>query len=210
MALDIVMIGGADVDEENRDDPEFAILVRYIRENFPGETQVQIGETGEACKDGHQVGTYSHLHVLRGLAILLEKNGPAAVARMSEDDFEQAAEFFYAREPSATRYSHLIDHQDDRGYYVPFELPEPVAVEAKLAGRNEPLLITVGSSKALLRELDELNAVLEMPGDAGELGKVNFEKVSSAHSWPIAAHVWGVLRLYARESAERYLYVRFC
>ena len=210
MALDIVMIGGPEVHEEARADPEFAALVSYIQQNFPDETKVQIGKIGEVCKDGHRVGRHSDLHVLRGLAIVLEKQGLAAVARMSDEEFGEAAESFYAGAASATRYSHLVNHQDDRGYYVPFELPEPLVIEATLVGRSEPILVTVGSSQALLRELDELNTVLRMPGDAGELGEVNFDKVTSAHTWPIATHVWGVLHLYARESAERYLFVHFC
>jgi hypothetical protein len=210
MALNIDMIGGSEVHEEAREDKEFAILVSYIQQNFPKETGVQIGKVGEACKDGHRVGRYSDLHVLRGLAITLENQGLAAVARMTEDQFGEAAESFYTSGSSATRYPHLVNHQDDRGYYVPFELPEPLAITGTLVGRSEPVLVTVGSSKALLRELDELNDVLKMPGDAGDLAEGNFDKITSAHTWPIGAHVWGVLHLYARESAERYVFIRFC
>jgi hypothetical protein len=61
-----------------------------------------------------------------------------------------------------------------------------------------------------LRELNELQSLLGLLGDMGQLGEYAFERRVAGHRWPTTARVWGVLRWYARESADKRLFIAFC
>jgi hypothetical protein len=104
----------------------------------------------------------------------------ASVHTLSEVDLESAIDDFYAREQDAPYVEDGVES------------------------------VSIGSSLALLRELNELQGVLGLQADMGELGQEAFERLVSEHQWPTAAHVWGVLRWYARESAGKKLFIQFC
>jgi len=215
MGLDIVMIGAKSLAESANEDLPLALTVNYLVRNVPEATKLSLGEPGEALADGHRIGSYSALHMLRGLAVAYEGQG-ASVQELSEDDLESTIDAFYARDDDApTRFEHLINHSDAEGYYVPMEIGEPVGIEYRPAADDpDPEAgvenVSIGSSLALLRELNELQPVLGLEGDLGELGEAAFERRVSEHRWPTAAHVWGLLRWYARESAGKKLFILFC
>jgi hypothetical protein len=209
MGLDIIMIGNKEV-KEAYEDPEFKVLVRFINQNFPEDATREIGELTGDLEGGHPVGMYSHLHVLRGLALAAEQSASGELSSLSEDDFDKRAEAYYGQGNYKTRYVHLLNHRDDGGFYAPVHFAEPVNFRATVKGCGEPVIANIGSSPGLLDELDDLNTHLQMPGDLGQLGMDAFERACEKSRWPTAAYVWGVLRFYARESSERFMFVVFC
>jgi hypothetical protein len=215
MGLDIVMIGAKSLAETANEDLSLALTVSYLVRSIPDAAQVDIGEPDAVLADGYRLGRYAALHVLRGLAVAYDELGES-VRNLSEDELESAIDDFYLSEQDTpTRFRHLIDHSDAEGYYVPLEIGEPVGIEYEPARTDddseaEAETVSIGSSLALLRELNELQAVLGLDGDLGELGEETFERRVSEHRWPTAAHVWGVLRWCARESAGKKLFIQFC
>lgn len=208
MGLNVVMIGDDEI-KDARENPDFALLIQYLTQNHPEAAHIDIGKCPASVAHGHRVGRYSAIHVLRGLAITSESN-PARLHSLTEEDLEAEIERFYEGTDPETRFPHLVHHPDDSGFYVPVDIPEPVAFEATIAGEDDPIFVALGSSKRLLSELDALNEHLRMPGDAGTLTEQELDRAVSSHKWPTAAYAWSVLRLYARESSEKFLFVVFC
>lgn len=212
MGLDIVMLGSPALREMKADPqamPELRMVILYCAKNYPHAGKVDIKDPADIVADGHRVGAYSDLHLLRGLALAQEQSNLDR-KDLSEEDLGAVAEAFYAQERKATQFPNLINHPDDSGYYVPFELPEPMVVSGMPAGYDEKLSVTFGSSAGLLKELERINEVLELSGDLGQIGESAFMDICAKHRWPTAAYVWGVLRLYARESLERPGFIEFC
>jgi hypothetical protein len=215
MGLDIVMIGAKSLAESADEDLSLGLTVNYLIRNVPGAASVELGEPDESLADGHRIGRYSALHLLRGLAVAYDGRG-AALQALAEEDLEAVIDQFYALEIDApTRFQHLINHSDAEGYYVPLEIGEPVGIEYRPSVEDPEAddsveTVSIGSSLALLRELNDLQAALGLPGDMGELGEEAFKRCVAEHKWPTAAHVWGLLRWYARESVARKLFILFC
>jgi hypothetical protein len=70
-----------------------------------------------------------------------------------------------------TRFSHLINHQADGGYYLPVDFPEPIWLEFDEEALEEDQdiqepVVSFGSSTALQRELAELEPMLQQAGIA--------------------------------------------
>ena len=212
MGLDVVMLGSPTLREMKADpaaEPDFRMLILYCAKEYPQAGTVDIKDPAEVVSEGHQVGAYSDLHILRGLALASEQSADK-LDDMTENDLAAIAEKFYAKPQDETAYPNLINHPDDSGYYVPFELPSPMVIEGIPRGYDEKVSITFGSSVGLLAELERVNHLLQLPGDLGELGADAFTALAEKHRWPTAAYVWGVLRLYARESLERPGFIQFC
>jgi hypothetical protein len=209
MGLDIVMLGESSLKslkEDPSSDSELSMLVGYLVANFPEAKSLDFKEPLPDVTEGHRVGTYSDLHFLRGLAVLVEQDSDMSAT--TQEELEAAAEAFYKREDQSTRFEHLLQHADDSGYYVPFEFPKGMWVEGTI--EEDEVQISIGSSQALLRELDALGPVIGLAGDLGDLGEEELIEQAEQHRWPIAAYVWGVLRYYARESVNRTGIVLFC
>jgi hypothetical protein len=147
------------------------------------------------------------LHFLRGLAVLVEQDA-SDLRTKTQDELEEAAEAFYKRDDQATKFEHLLQHADDSGYYVPIEFSKGTWVEGTID--DDEIQISIGSSQALLRELDVLGPFIGLAGDLGDLGEETLIQQAEQHRWPIAAYVWGVLRYYARESVGRTGIILFC
>jgi hypothetical protein len=86
-------------------------------------------------------GSYSGLHVVRTEYAKL-KGWPIEDGRYASADSKES------------KRSHLINHGDSEGYYLPFDFPEPVWINT-----GKDYAISVGSSDRLLSELCELLAV---------------------------------------------------
>lgn len=212
MGLDVVMLGSPSLKAMKADpsvEPELRMVIQYCVKQFPEAREVDIKDPAAIVKGGHRIGGYSDLHILRGLAVAMDRS-PDAVSGLAESDLESIAESFYASGNPDTDYPHLIHHPDDSGFYVPFALPAPFVIQGVPPGYDEKVSITFGSSVGLLDELDRLNQALALPGDLGEVGEEAFATLADQHRWPTAAQVWGVLRLYARESVERPGFIQFC
>jgi len=183
-------------------------------QKVPGAREVSIGETPELLADGHRLGSYSALHVLRGLAVWHERGKPLADA--TEAAFYDTSRAYYEQvaQGPASRFQHLINHSDCDGYYVPYSIPGPLLLNYTPPEDDEdsdgPQQLSVGSSLGLLRELDELAPLLALAGDLGELGEADFGAAADAHRWPTAAWVWGVLHCYARESVLNNTVMIYC
>jgi hypothetical protein len=112
VGLEVVMIGRKGLSETAREDLALAVTVNYLVRNVPEAARLNLGEPEAALADGHRIGTYSALHLLRGLAVAYDSMG-ASVQRLSEADLESTIEEFYASgQDSMPRFRHLIDHSD--------------------------------------------------------------------------------------------------
>ena len=214
MGLDVVMIGLDEIKENVKTDAQVAAMVKWLQENVPASSAARIGEPAPRLAEGERVGSYSDLHVLRGLAIRFEREGGDALAGATEDDFAAEAEAYYAEPPATrSRFRHLVDHSDCEGVYVPLPLDDPVTVtgQVSLAGAPpEEVNVSIGSSGALLAELEELAPLVGLAGDRGDLGDAALDNALSAHPWPTAAYVWAVMHWFARESVRESTLIQFC
>jgi hypothetical protein len=190
-------------------EPELRMLIQYCAREYPAARTVDIKDPSDTVAQGHRIGAYSDLHILRGLALALDES-VSNINDLTESDLESIVERFYAKNSGESTCPHLINHPDDSGYYVPFVVPAPMVIEGVPRGYADKISIAFGSSVALLNELDRINTALNLPGDLGQIGEQPFILLAGKHRWPTAAYVWGVLRLYARESLERPGFVQFC
>lgn len=214
MGLDVIMLGGEDLKVAQKEgDAAAIVLVNYLTRNLSDEAKkIDLGEPDELLGYGQRVGSYGALHVLRGLAIAVDRLGHGADV-LTEEDFEEAIEEFYESGKTETAFPHLLHHSDAEGYYVPFPMSEPMTVTAAVKdedGADEETVVSIGSSPALLDELERLAPHLQLTQDMGELGEDAFDELAAAHKWPTAAWVWGVLHWYARESTRGMTFVQFC
>jgi len=107
------------------------------------------------------------------------------------------------------KFAHLINHSDSNGFYIPVDFPEPFSFDAP--GGAGTWKCDVGSSHALLRELDEMNKFLRVSGDCGQLcGTGRLDQEIEGKVFENEMRVWGVMRWLARESVERNLLFEFC
>jgi hypothetical protein len=214
MGLDVAMVGLNDIKEMVNKDAAVTAMVKWLQENVPEAHTTSIGEPSGPMSGGHEVGDYTDLHVLRGLALRFEQEGAAGLAGASEDELYALTEAFYRSDPPGdTRFSHLVNHSDADGVYIPMPLAQPVYVTGtlQLIDRDEEQInLSIGSSEALLCELDELAPLIGLSGDLGSMTELEFEQAVAASRWPTAAHVWGLLHWYARESVRGKTLIQFC
>jgi hypothetical protein len=94
--------------------------------------------------------------------------------------------------------SHLINHADDQGFYVPKDFPWPLAADfdGEVAGN------VVGSSYALLRELVEVAPIIGISLENGELSDATASELASETEYTFATErmVWFTLSEAARQS----------
>lgn len=204
MSLDLHLLGESAIRQIQQDPasrPAFSLLIGHGLQMFPEALgALEVHEPPDWLADGFRVGVRQDLHLLRALAVAAETRPADRLAILTEADLLAVIEAFYAQDDQATRFPHLVHHADDSGFYVPFDLPHPLAIEGVPPGGDAEIVLSVASSSALLVELDELNAWLQCPGDAGELGDEAFTDMTMRHRWPTVAYVWGVLHGFARES----------
>lgn len=133
------MIYGEDDPEElalmQLQDKELAAQIdSVLHDLYFLETTYAEPQEGEGLEE--EVGTIEDLHALREIA--------AAAHGKNPDDYLEG------RVPAGFQFNHLINHDDSSGYYVPVDFPQAFALEE----------ISIGSSVALLKELDALEGTL--------------------------------------------------
>ena len=114
------------------------------------------------------IESFYDLYQLRRLAAHGEKGhditGILGEAPPEEEDVDELLADIWDDE-APTRFAHLIKHQGDGGYYLPVDFAEPIWVESDMeeeqSGFEEDTAVSFGSSVALLRELSELEALLD-------------------------------------------------
>lgn len=106
-------------------------------------------------------------------------------------------------------FSHLINHSDAEGYYVPIDFPNPVPV---IERDNH-----VGSSIRLLKELDTLAEALQLPAwarpDDGRIQALIAERPAEGEPWQRhyeATYALVMLREAARQSIKTGAAIAFC
>ncbi len=98
------------------------------------ETSLAEPSEGEGLSE--EVGTTEDLHELRVIA--------AATKDKTPDDYQEG------RVPAGMQFNHLINHSDESGYYLPVDFPQAFFLDD----------VSVGSTTALLQELDALEVPL--------------------------------------------------
>jgi hypothetical protein len=202
MTLGVALLGANSIRHIRQDPkklPEFALVLRHCRTSVRDARTLLVKEVPASLAGVRELGMASHLHMLRGVAILAETTNAIDMS-LTEDDLRAASIVFYAGDVHKSRFAHLIHHHEANGFFAPLDGFSPRSVNRAVQGQHSSGYISIGSSHALLRELDELNAIIALPGDPGQLGDEKFARRAQAHRWPHVAMLWGLLRLYARES----------
>ncbi len=140
------------------------------------ETDLAEPKEGEGLAE--EVGTTEDLHELRVIA--------AALHGKTVDDYHEG------RAPAGMQFNHLINHDDSSGYYVPYDFMQAFFVEE----------VSVGSSVALLAELDALEPVLaeRFPEEMAQVAMVTDDDLRADVTGPVG--VWHSLRRLCRSSVE--------
>ncbi|MDF2630310.1 MAG: hypothetical protein K0R39_4141 [Symbiobacteriaceae bacterium] len=138
-----------------------------------------------------QVGTIEGLHELRAIA--------AAVHGKSPDDY------YEMRVMAGFEFNHLINHDDEGGYYLPVDFMQPFFI--KETDDEDAEYISVGSAAALLRELDALEPVLlaQFPVQMAALPPA--DEPLSTFDGPVP--IWHSLRRFCRSAVDMDLPFRF-
>ncbi len=205
MSLDGRLIG---TDDEDYKSFYSDLIEQMIPKTNTRDFKLASSEGIEYCD---QIGTYSSAQLLRNYAAHIAVHGKAPEKSNREfiigPDLEKMYEGLIPFEP----FNNLIDHSDSEGFYLPVDFEKPFNFEVKQTGTAQAWLCDVGSSQGLLRELDELNKHLKMPGDYGQLG--GYEELSAAvkdNEFTAERWVWGVMHWLARVSVEKNLLFEFC
>lgn len=103
-------------------------------------------------------------------------------------------------------YVHLIVHQDHQGYYFPADFAAPMVLPI-YPNVEESMQPIVGSSHALLRELDDLGHRLGLSRDQGQDGWT--EQFESDDPYELVKWGWVFLHQCARLSVEHRLPIIF-
>jgi hypothetical protein len=214
MGLDVVTLGAtamAPLLKSPNEVPELAILVQSLIDNFPDAMKsLDVGEPDLRLAEGLNVGGYSSLHKLRGLAIMV-MDGRQAIRDAGEDELDQAAESYYSSGRSGGRFRHLLDHPDSEGYYVPIEFNEPLVIDGQRLADGLAMTVVAGSSQGLLKELIELGTWIELDkGGVFELTEGELTTLFNQHRWPNVAYAWLVLIQAVRESVSKSCFLQFC
>lgn len=152
-------------------DKERAASVAGVLEDLYGlQSTLTVPRDEEGLDE--EVGTLEGLHELRLIA--------AAVHGKTPDDYQEG------RVPPGLQFNHLINHDEENGYYVPVDFLQAFVVDD----------LSIGSAVALLKELDALEPVLrqKFPGQMAASDDV------AEPEGPVA--VWRSLRRFCQSSVE--------
>ena len=208
MGLDGMLVGSDDEEYERQWKPFLNRTLDEARKTGISLNGFQLGAlNGEEYIE--RIGRYSGLQMLRSYAAYIAVHGRPP-AETAEDSINAELNAMYNRERGFEPFQHLINHSDADGIYLPIDFAKPFLYEAPCFDGEGTWECDVGSSPALLRELNQINQHLQMPGDWGELG--GWEAVEKLCEGPFGNErwVWSVMRYLARVSAEKNLLFVFC
>jgi hypothetical protein len=182
-------------DMYGEDDPEELTLMqmkdRELAERIAGVLQdlygleVNLTEPREDEGLDEWVGMTDDLHELRRIA--------AAVHGKTEEDYQEG------RVQAGFQFNHLINHDDEEGFYLPVDFMQAFAIEE----------ISIGSAVALLNELGALEPVLaaQFPVDMNLALATPDDAEKPDLAGPVS--VWLSLRRLCRSAIELDLPIRF-
>ena len=119
------------------------------------------------------IDTFADLYTLRRFAAHLERDNDLNSLNDAEEDIDPLlADIWEGAE--STRYTHLINHQGEGGYYLPVEFDEPIWLSYEDEDMSDDWedeeVVSFGSSVALARELADLEPLLQKAqGDQEQL-----------------------------------------
>ncbi|MBX9669388.1 MAG: hypothetical protein K2X93_17330 [Candidatus Obscuribacterales bacterium] len=206
MSLDGRLVGN--------DNPEweefYSPMVSVLQTELSGKgvkAALVVGAAGQNYTD--QIGRAASMHQFKSYAACIARHGAAPDEPEPSLISHELNEMYQGRLPFAP-FQHIINHSDSDGYYIPVDFESPFKFNApSMSGGS--FECDAGSSHALLRELDELNKYLKMPGDYGELcGSGRVQQEIRGDKFETEKWVWAVMRWLARESVEKNLLLEFC
>ncbi|MBX3076492.1 hypothetical protein KF913_21445 [Candidatus Obscuribacterales bacterium] len=207
MSLDGRLVGTDDYEFEDY----YAALLNSIQTAFidkGNSGQITIGPANHDFKG--EIGKSGSVLQLKSYAAYLSVHGEPP----SEPDFSvighELNEINQGRLPLG-KFKHLINHSDSNGFYIPVDFDDPFSFDVASSTGDGSWKCDIGSSNALLRELDELNQFLKVPGDVGQLnGTAVLDQQIAGDTFEEEKRVWGMLHWLARESVARSLLLEFC
>lgn len=110
------------------------------------------------------------------------------------------------------RFLNLIHHGDCDGWYAPIEMKSVLWATVKVE-ELENMPISIGSSIGLLRELEDLASVLELPEKIDLMDDRFNQRATGVEPWrerPNTAWMCAALRDSARQSVEHHAWMGFC
>lgn len=207
MSLDGRLVGTDDYEFEDY----YASLLDSIQKAFidkGNSGQLTVGPAGQEFKG--EIGKSGSVLQFKSYAAYVSVHGEAPL----EPDFSvighELNEITQGRLPLG-KFKHLINHSDSNGFYIPVDFDEPFSFDVASFSGDGSWKCDIGSSQALLRELDELNSYLKVPGDVGQLnGTAVLDQQIAGDIFEEEKRVWGMLHWLVRESVARSLLLEFC
>lgn len=207
MSLDGRLVGTDDYEFEDY----YASLLDSIQKasiDNGNKGQLTIGPAGQEFKG--EIGKSGSVLQFKSYAAYVSVHGEAPL----EPDFSvighELNEINQGRLP-LEKFKHLINHSDSNGFYIPVDFSAPFSFDVASFSGEGSWKCDIGSSQALLRELDELNFFLKVPGDVGQLnGTALLDQQIAGDIFEEEKRVWGMLHWLARESVTRSLLLEFC
>ena len=202
MGLDVFVVG---TDSDSFDETTrwtVSKMLAQIRRQNAALVPFELGQiNGMPGNEWAEVGGCLRLHRLRGYAAHLELIGVPPAAPHSGPGYYAQLDEAYNDLSKIKRFRHLIDHEDNGGYYFPLDFAKPF--ELRETGSS------VGSSPRLLDELLDLNQHLQVPENHPMPGSPGFASIIDGDPWETEKDVWAVLHWFARESVDRKLLLVF-
>lgn len=149
--------------------------------------------------DCESFGSYHNLHLLRGFAVYVEKEGrpPTEDERLADYPLLRTQ---YDGEFETRDFPHLIDHSDADGYYIPVHLSRPI---------NKANGLSIGSVQGLLKELDKLRDPLWRGSDSHLEGPEVLWEIDDGDPFATEKRIWCQLRWLCRNAIKFNLVIVF-
>ncbi|MBX9691618.1 MAG: hypothetical protein K2Z81_04485 [Cyanobacteria bacterium] len=184
------------MDSSDDDADRIAEVRSTLAEHAPGVDFTLGTNVNEV--DYEAMGSYHNLHLLRGFAMYVEKEGRAASESERMADYPLLRQY-YDGAFNIEKFHHLIDHADDSGAYIPAQLDKPINTESD----------SIGSVHGLLAELNSLREPLWNGADAAFKGPEVLWEYDPRDAFASEKRSWCQLRWMCRNAARYNLVVSF-
>jgi hypothetical protein len=185
------------IDHTDANSAELKHIKDAIALNVPGAS-FELG-SNENKVDWENIGSYHNLHLLRGFALYVEKEGrpPTEAERQADYPLRHRQ---YDGEFATEKFQHLIEHSDTNGYYVPIPFNDPI---------NASDGLSIGSARGLLDELNMLRDLLWQGADSRYRGPEVLWEIEDQDPLSCEKRVWCQLRWLCRNALKFNLLISF-
>lgn len=194
MGLRILLIGDGYSESNKSINLEFELLALFVKDCFFEKIPSALGKCDD-CNKSFSLGSYSHIHILRGMAISIESKHPNLV-NLSEKKLEQISLEFYQNISISNRFIHLLNHPDNSGFYIPYHLTSPRFIQTVY--ENTIVSTAIGSSYELLSELELIKSFIQ-----SEVQYYNPKK------WSNLIEILDSLLFFTKKTIEQKLIIEF-